>query len=488
MDSSMPPETTRRRFLQASAATAAGVALGRTQGFAAQADRPNILLLVVDSLRTDYVGIYGSQVKTPNIDAIAAQGLRFTRAYPEAMPTVPARNSILSGRRVFPFRDWRDRQGLIAQPGWSPLEDVPNSLPALLRRAGFWTAYVTDNPFLAYSKPYERLRNRFHRFSRFGGQVGGPRPVSSVPPDVLRHWLHPTIRRKRERVGLYIANSRYWDDERQSFAAKVFTEATAALVEANQHRPFALMVDTYQPHEPWTPPPKYLRMYGDPDWRGPEPAMPLYARTDNWLSKREQGPMLERLRDLYAAAVTMTDTWLGMLLAKLHELGRAEDTVIVLVADHGILLGEHGWTGKISVALHPALIRVPLIVVDPRQGSAAQSSDWYASTHDIAPTILSMAGVPVPEQMEGVDLSRPLRGQKLPKRPYAYGGYSNSFFVRTDRWAMWADNRPKNFQLYDLRKDPGEFDNVARDHPKLLRELYAVVRNRSGGPLPYYPR
>jgi arylsulfatase A-like enzyme len=484
----MPPGTTRRRFLEASAATAAGVALGQTQAFAAQAGRPNVLLLVVDSLRTDYVGAYGSRVKTPNIDAIAAQGLRFTRAYPEAMPTVPARNSILSGRRTFPFRDWRDREGLIAQPGWSPLDDVPNSLPAVLRRAGFWTGYVTDNPFLAYAKPYERLRNRFHRFGGFGGQVGGPRPVSSVPPDVLRHWLHPTIRRKRERVGLYIANSGYWDDERQSFAAKVFTEATAALEEANQHRPFALMVDTYQPHEPWTPPPKYLRMYGDPDWRGPEPAMPLYSRTDNWLSKRERGPILRRLRDLYSASVTLTDRWLGMLVDKLHELGRADDTVIVLVADHGILLGEHGWTGKISVALHPALIRVPLIVVDPRRGRKARTSDWYASTHDIAPTVLSLARVPVPEQMEGVDLSLPLRGKSLPERPYAFGGYSNSFFIRTERWAMWADNRPAHFQLYDLREDPGEFENLARHRPKLIRELHAIVRNRSGGPLPYYPR
>jgi hypothetical protein len=164
----------------------------------------------------------------------------------------------------------------------------------------------------------------------------------------------------------------------------------------------------------------------------------------------------------------------------------ADDTVIVLVSDHGILLGEHGWTGKISTALHPALTRVPLIVADPRRGPRAHTSDWYASTHDVAPTVLSMAGVPVPKRMEGVDLSRPLRGRKLPKRPHAFGGYSNSFFIRTVRWAMWADNRPSHFQLYDLRKDPGEFDNVAREHPKLIRELYAIVRNRSGGRLPYY--
>ena len=484
----MPPSgTTRRRFLQASAATAAAAALGEPGVVAAQAERPNVLLIVIDSLRADYVGIYGSRVKTPNIDAIAADGLRFTRAYPEAMPTVPARNSILSGQRVFPFRGWRDRDGLIAQPGWSPLSDVPNALPAVLRRAGWWTAYVTDNPFLGFAPSYAPLRESVHRFVRTGGQLGGGRPVSSVPPRVLRHWLHPSIRRaKAERVGLYMANSRYWDNEERSFAARVFKKATAVLDEAAANRPFALMVDVYEPHEPWTPPPQYVRMYGDPDWRGPEPAMPRYSRTSNWLSRRERGPVVQRLRDLYAAEITMTDRWLGVLLAKLNALGVADNTVIVLVSDHGILLGDHGWTGKISVALHPALVRVPLIVMDPRRGRSARSSDWYASTHDIAPTILSMAGVPAPTQMEGVDLSRPLRGRKLPERPYAFGGYSNEFFIRTERWAMWADNRPSHFQLFDLRKDPGESNNVAREHPRLIRELYATVRERAGGRLPYY--
>src|ERR687895_1030986 len=377
---SMPPGTTRRRFIQASAATAAGVALGQT-GALAQARRPNVLLVVIDSLRTDFVGIYGSRTKTPNIDAIAADGIRFPRAFPEAMPTVPARNSILSGRRVWPFRGWRDRDGLIGQPGWSPLSDAPNALPALLRRAGWWTAYVTDNPFLAYAPPYAPLRGSVHRFVKTGGQVGGDRPVSSVPPKVLRHWLHPSIRgAKTESVGLYMANSRYWDNEERSFAAKVFTNATAVLEEANRNRPFALMVDAYEPHEPWTPPPQYVRMYGDPDWGGPEPAMPRYSRTSNWLARGEQAPVLRRLRDLYSAEITMTDRWLGVLMDKLHKLGRADDTVIVVVSDHGILLGEHGWTGKISVALHPALIRVPLIVMDPRQGRKARSSDWRAST------------------------------------------------------------------------------------------------------------
>jgi arylsulfatase A-like enzyme len=184
--------------------------------------------------------------------------------------------------------------------------------------------------------------------------------------------------------------------------------------------------------------------------------------------------------------VTMTDRWLGSLLNRLRALGLEKDTVIVLVSDHGILIGEHGWTGKISVALHPALTRVPLIVVDPRRGRRGRASDWFASTHDIAPTLLSLTGLPVPAAMEGVDLSRPLRGERLPERPYAFGGYTNEFYIRTDRWAMWANNRPAHFQLYDLERDPGEHRNVAARHPKLVRRLYETVREQAGGPLPHY--
>src|SRR5262245_29462747 len=107
---------TRRRFIQATAGTALLSAPA-----ARAAGRPNVLLLVIDSLRADHVGAYGARTITPSIDSIAAAGLRFTRAYPTAMATVPARRSIMSGRRIFPFRNWRRRPDLGTTPGWEPI-------------------------------------------------------------------------------------------------------------------------------------------------------------------------------------------------------------------------------------------------------------------------------------------------------------------------------------------------------------------------------
>jgi arylsulfatase A-like enzyme len=477
------PATTRRRFLQASAAAAAGTALGDLPAFAQRPDGPNLILVIVDSLRAD--AVYDRAIHTPNIDELLFQGVRFTSAYPEAMPTVPARNSILGGRRTFPFRHWHDYPGLLDSPGWAPLRHVHDSLPAVLRRAGYWTAYVTDNPFLGFSRPYAPLRHSVNSFMRTGGQIGGRHRVSSVPDNVLRHWLHPAIApEKRQRVGKYLANSRYWLDERRSFAAKVMTDAVRALEIGAMHGRFALVVDTYEPHEPWTPPVNYADMYGK--WRGSEPAMPLYGKVSNWLEPGQRGPVVRRLRELYAAEVTMTDRWLGALFDRLHDLNLEHETVVALVSDHGILLGEHGWTGKISTALHPALTRIPMVLVDPARRNAGQVSRWFASTHDLAPTLLSMMGVKAPERMNGVDMSVLFDGKKLPKRDYAYGGYGNSFFIRTRRWAMWARNKPARFHLFDKKRDPGEGTNVAHRHRDVVRHLYGIVRARAGGRLPYY--
>jgi arylsulfatase A-like enzyme len=459
--------------------------LGEGSHAEARNGRPNVLVIVIDTLRADHA--LGNAARTPNIDALAREGISFTRTYPEAMPTVPARNSLLGGRRVFPFRGWFDRRGLIQMPGWEPVADVPTTFTSTLRQAGYWTGYVTDNPFLGFSRPYEQFRQSFDLFVKRGGQIGGR--SDGVSPKQIDHWVHPATRDPKtvDRVRHYIANADYAHDESKSFAASVFGSGVEALdTAARGRRPWALVVDTFEPHEPWTPPGRYLDLYGEPGYRGAEPGMPRYGRVESWLAPAEAPQVLRRMRALYAAEVTMTDRWLGALLEHLNGLGLDRETVIVLAGDHGFQLGERGWTGKISTALHPELIRVPLVVVDPERRRAGATSSYRASLHDVGRTILTMCGVRHPPGMEGADLSRLFRGTRPPERELSWGGYSNSHYLRSDRFAFFADNRMNVPRVYDLDADPGETRNLAPERPSLARELHERVVELAGGRLPFY--
>ncbi|CAN5555376.1 hypothetical protein BH20ACT19_BH20ACT19_07970 [soil metagenome] len=469
------------------AAGASAVALsGCSTGSGGSGDaRPNVIVLMCDALRADHV--YGDRASTPNMDALRREGLSFTRTYPEAMPTVPARNSMLSGRRQFPWRGWRDYPGLVDSAGWEPLDSVRDTFTSAFKRAGYWTALVTDNPFLAYAQPYEPLRRSFDHFARRGGQVGGQ--STGVSERELRRWVPPQMadEASRERVRKYLANVFHpKNGETGQFAERVFRDGVEALGRAARQPPFAMIVDTFEPHEPWTPPRKYVDMYGDPDYRGPEPARPLYRRVSKYLSPSEAAVLVPRMKALYAADITMTDRWLGVFMDRLHDLKLDRETIIVLTGDHGVFVGERDFSGKSSEQLYPELIQVPLVVVDPDRRAAGEATDYFASLHDIGPTILSMAGVKAPRSMDGVDLSPLLSGGRMPDRPYAYGGYKNSFFIRTDRWALSGVNRHGQLKLYDLKNDPGETRNVAEQRPGTARELQAIVKRRAGGALPYY--
>jgi arylsulfatase A-like enzyme len=170
-------------------------------------DRPNVVLVIVDTLRADHT--YGKGARTPNIDALARMGLSFSRCYPEAMPTIPARRSILTGRRVFPFNGWHPHYGLIPEPGWAPIANVRTTFTSALRRAGYWTGYATDNVNLGFSRVYEPFRRSFDRFERRGGQIGGT--AAGVSDAELRHWVPPQLdsAEMRDRIRRYLANGRY---------------------------------------------------------------------------------------------------------------------------------------------------------------------------------------------------------------------------------------------------------------------------------------
>jgi arylsulfatase A-like enzyme len=478
----------RRRFIQAGAAGAAGAALLPSMGCSIEESgatgRMNVLLLIIDSLRPDHVGAYGSpQVQTPNVDSLARRGLRFNRAFPEAMVTIPARRSIFTCKRIFPFRNFVPNPELGRSPGWLPIDDTKHTFTTVLQNEGYWVAQVSDNPHLAFANAFEPFRQSFDKWISVVGQSGFYKPPETVPWRVVRNWLPPQLRDERYMPGMrkYLANTGAGVDEEETCAARVYKAGADLLEEARLRQPFALTVDCFDPHEPWSPPRKYIDMYGDPGYRGPEIGVTRYGFSH---FSEEQ---LRRLHAVYAGETTMTDRWLGHFLRRFYELGLQENTMIILLSDHGYLLGERGYTGKVPSQLHPELAQVPFIIVTPDNKAAGEVSQYFASTHDVGPTVLSMVGMEPPKWMEGTDLSPVLDGkQPAERREFHYGGMYNRFYIRTDDWVLIGDNRGQERTLNDLRLDPHEFVNVVKQNPRVSEELYQTVLEVAGGPLPYY--
>jgi arylsulfatase A-like enzyme len=476
---------TRRRLLELGGGAAGLAVLGAESG-PARAARPaarNVVVIVLDNVRADY--IRSRRVRTPVLDALARQSLSFPRFRPEAFPTIPARRSIMTGRRVYPFRGWRPVRGLPGEPGWETIDRRVPLFTDILGRAGYQTGYVTDNPHIL-SPAYDRFRGRFDRPVVVKGQTPyrGKLPGTVSEAKVRRHTL-PALRKTfvRGRVRQFLSANAGRREEADYLAPRVFTAASEWMERAARAgKPFALVVDSFDPHEPWDPPQEYVDLYSD-GYDGPEPIVPNYSDA-GWIDEKE----LERMRALYAAEVTMTDRWVGDFLDRVDSLGFAKNTMVIVLSDHGVALGEHDATGKPFWALYPELTDVPFMIRHPEGAGAGQTSDYYASTHDVAPTVLASLGIEVPGAMGGQDLSVLLDGgQPEQERPHFTLGYDEYVWTRDDRYAMISRNDGAEAKLFDLQEDPGMDTDIAADNQDVVRRMFDdYVIGDADGPLPRY--
>jgi len=485
---------TRRQFLKAAAAGTAGVvALGASAAVGSRYEeylpkggsKVNVIVVILDSLRRDHVGAYGNTwIKTPNLDALARQSLLFTRPYPESIPTIPARRAIHTGVRTWPFRDWHPAPDDGFKPyGWAPVPEDQAVLAEVLSAEGINTNIVTDNLHM-YRASYDFQRG-FDTFDYIRGQERDQyrpmMPVSDARIDKVT--VSGNVPDMREKMRQYLANTAYRKAEDDWFAPRVFTSAGEYLEQIKEAQPFFLVVDSFDPHEPWDPPRKYVDLYGDPDYAGREPTVPNYSDA-SWITEGE----LERMRALYAGEITMTDAWLGRFLNRMEDLRLMENTLLVLLSDHGACLGEHDDTGKPYWALYPELTDTVFMMRHPEGKGAGNKSDYYASTHDVAPTILSMLGIESPQQMEGADLSPIFEGKEPDQRREHFTlGYNNYVWARDEKYGMVCTNTGAEAKLFDVDEDPGMHKNLAAERPETVKRMFAdYVIGDAGGPLPNY--
>ncbi len=497
----------RRRFLETGGIGAAGAAALAASGCFTDGDdggspmplRPeevNTLLIVTDSTRSDYIGAYGGSelATTPNIDALAKEGIRFTRPRPESMPTVPVRRALLTGHRSFPFRDWKLEDKMPPFPGWNGIPEGRPTFPEVMRRRGITTAYVTDNPFLIgprftdfrrsldVSEPLYiqgEYRNSYNRPL--------PRGVLASDAEVARYLLPglagtSNSEKLREYVGLNIAMGRR--REKQYAAARVIGDAMRLLPRLKRKRPFFLGVDAFDPHEAFDPPPSYKRRFG-PD-HGVEPILPFKSPFSRVTDIDVTDEQIARVRQLYAAEMTFVDAWIGRLLNKLDDEGLAESTAVVYVSDHGVYLGERGLLGKYAPAIHREIYDVPWIMRHPERRRSGDTSDWFASPHDVAPTLLGFHGMRATGSMNGEDLSVLFHDRQPPPRPNWTTSYSSAVGAGDGRYLLISDNQGENRRLFDTQKDPRELRDIASAKPRVVQRLWRNIVDDAGGSMPVF--
>ena len=406
-------------------------------------DPPSILLLWADDQRADTIGIWGNaHIRTPNIDGIARRGYSFRRSYcfgsPHGAVCVPSRAMLHTGRH-WPTLDLQDFSGRA-------------TLGSSLREAGYAT-FATGK----WHNGREPLARSFEEAR--GIYLGGMSDHNHVPQhDVIDGVFH-----QRGDVG--------------GHSSEIFAEHAINFLEqrAGDERPFFCYVSFTAPHDPRDPPPGYSEEYYEQ--RPPLPAnfMPQHPFDNGQLTTRDEKlGAWPRTREMvsdqlaeYYGLITHMDEQIGRILTALEATGRAENTIIVYAADHGLGMGSHGLLGKQSLYEHS--MHAPMMIAGPGVPHGETRALTYL--HDLYPTLLGLAGVPAPEDTHTSDLAPLMHGEVSSVRATLFNTYGNLMrAVQDGRWKLINYPQVGQTQLFDLESDPDELLNLA-DRPEHMIRL-----------------
>jgi arylsulfatase A-like enzyme len=450
----------RRQFLNAVGAITVA-ALGH-RAIGAEARRPNFIFILADDLGYADVGCYGSTFyETPNIDRLAAQGMKFTDGYASCPVCSPTRASILTGKygariALTNFIAGK-RAGMLLPPDWKPYMELDEyTLAQALREAGYATQCV--GKWHLGPKGYEAERQGFDRVDLPGG--GGP---SGYFPNIARNQN--------------TAEGEYLTDR--------LTDRALEFIEANRQRPFFIYLSHHAVHIPLQAKAELIEKYRAKAAKLNLGDTPRFAPEGDHQARQVQN------HAVYAAMTESLDDSVGRVMQKIEDLGLAGNTVIIFTSDNGGLSTAEGSpTSNLPLRagkgwLYEGGIRVPLIVKWPgvtRPGSTCQEP---VTSTDFYPTLLEMAGLPLrPDQhVDGVSFAGLLGGGEKPDRQaiyWHYPHYSNQggrpgSAIRLGDWKLLEHFEDGRVELFNLRDDIGEKNDLSARMPQRAAELKAML-------------
>jgi len=489
----MNPAPNRRDFLSLAFGGAAFSAL-QPAASPAQSNRSrrmNVLFIAVDDLN-NALGCYGHPVvKSPNVDRLAARGMRFDHAYCQFPLCSPSRSSLFTGLRPDQIKIYDLKTHF--------RDVVPDvlTLPQLFRKNSYAVARV--GKLYHYGVPGDIGTNGLDD-PKSWDQVVNPRGRDKDEEDKVT-----TLHKEKRGLGSSLAWYESGGTDEEYTDGKVAAEVIR-LLEESRDKPFFLGCGFYRPHVPWIVPKKYFDLYplekialpfNPPNDRddAPGPALPVKPANFGFSDLD-----CRRAMRAYFASTTYMDAQLGRVLDALDRLNLADKTIVVFWGDNGYHLGEHGLWQKQSLFEESA--RVPLIVVAPEARAKGKGTTRVVETLDLYPTLADLCGLEAPKNLAGASLRPLLDDANTPWSRPAYtqtrrGGKNGSFMgysVRTERWRYteW-DGGKRGVELYDHQNDPREFVNLANDpeHARTvaeMRRLLHAVAKTSGGQVAQHDR
>lgn len=443
-----------------------------------QKQKMNVLFISVDDMNND-LGVYGHpQVKSPNIDRLAKEGVTFEKAYCQMPWCSPSRSSMLTGLR--PDRTKvMDLQYHFRQH----LPDVV-TLPQLFKNNGYHVARV--GKIYHYGNPGDIGTNSLDDRASWTERINpAGLDKTSLEPEVINY----TPQNKGLGAAMaYYSDAKGLDEEHTD---GMVADEAIKLLKQNKNKPFFIAAGFYRPHTPWIAPKKYFDLYDIKDICLPEISAETKqqypaAAFNNYGKWPYLGLTTEQARECklsYYASISFLDVQIGRLLDALKKEGLDKNTIVVFWSDHGYHLGEHGLWMKQSLFEESA--RVPLIISMPSNKNIGKHCKQTVELVDIYPTLADLVGLESPKDLDGVSLAPLL---KNPKKKWDRPAYTQinrgdvpGHSVRTAKWrySEWAYGK-EGMELYNEDADPKELKNLAYDsqYAEIVKEMKTLLASK----------
>ncbi len=392
------------------------------------------IMVMFDSLNRHFLPPYGGDVHAPNFSRLAQRTTTFDTSYVGSMPCMPARREIHTGRHNFLHRSW------------GPIEPFDDSMPEILRGSGVHTHLISDHLHY-WEEGGANYHTRYTTWEIVRGKQGDQWKANLPLMDRMPGTLVPE--RGRGKPVQDWVNRHYMVDEADHNQTRTFALAEDFLRTNAASDDWFLHVETFDPHEPYYVPQRFVDLYGD-DYDGPLFDWPPYRTVG------EEAGAVKHMRTLCRALHSMCDHSLGRVLDLMDELDLWKDTMLIVNTDHGFLLGEHDSWAKCWCPFWEEVSHTPLFVWDPRTpASAGQRRRSLVQTIDLAPTLLEWFDRELPADMQGVPLTATIADDAPVREAGLFGIFGGHVNVTDGRHVyMRAPSAEENAPLFQYTHMP----------------------------------